>query len=160
MFYIGIDPGKKGAFAVIHKARILSAEPFDRPTAVRLFHSIARFPEPAVCCLEKVHAMPKQGAVSMFNFGENYGWWKGLLDACRISYQEIPPQTWKKEFGLNSEKEKSIDVCRQLFPEAELVPPNCRTAHDGLAEAILMAEYARRKMSAAHAEAFDEESWA
>ena len=82
----------------------------------------------------------------MFNFGVNFGWLKGVLDAFEISYQEIPPQTWKKEYGLNSKKELSIEVCQRLFPEANLVPHNGRKAHDGIAEAILMAEYARRKL--------------
>ena len=82
----------------------------------------------------------------MFTFGEGFGWLKGVLDAYEISYQEVPPQTWKKEFGLNSKKEKSIEVCQQLFPDANLVPHGCQKEHDGIAEALLMAEYARRKL--------------
>ena len=83
----------------------------------------------------------------MFHFGVIFGWLKGVLDLGEISYQEIRPQTWKKEFGLNSDKKKSIDVCRQLFPDVELKrTPKCRIPHDGIAESLLMAEYARRKL--------------
>lgn len=89
--------------------------------------------------------MPKQGSVSMFTFGENYGWLKGVLDMAEISYQEIAPQTWKKEFNLNSDKAKSIEVARQLFPKVNFTPAGCRKPSDGMAEALLMAEYARRK---------------
>ena len=91
--------------------------------------------------------MPGQGVTSMFNFGANFGYIKGVLEALSIPYQEVSPQRWKKEFSLNSEKEKSIDKCRQLFPNVSLLAtPRCRVAHDGMAEALLMAEYARRKL--------------
>jgi len=164
MYYIGLDPGSRsGAFAILrstHGRTDLQAHgDFDKASIVSLFSAIAHMPEGAICCLEKVHAMPKQGSVSMFTFGENYGWLKGVLDAFHIPFQEIPPQTWKKEFGLNSDKVKSVEVCRQLFPNAELTPPNCRKPHDGIAEALLMAEYARRKLDVPSVSAFDEEHW-
>ena len=160
MYYIGLDPGSRsGGYAIICGHDLEAHGDFDKAEIISLFHAVAHMPGGAICCLEKVHAMPKQGSVSMFSFGENYGWLKGVLDACRIPFQEIPPQTWKKEFGLNSDKVKSIEVCRQLFPNAELTPPNCRKPHDGIAEAILMAEYARRKMDIPSASTFDEEHW-
>ena len=159
MIYIGVDPGKKGGFAIIRNNELNCYGVFDKKTILANLWIVASLPEPALCCLEKVHAMPKQGSVSMFTFGENYGWWKGLLEAFRISYQEIPPQTWKKEFGLNSDKTNSIEVCRQLFPDAELIPPNCRKPHDGIAEAILMALYAKRKLDNNISQEFDEEHW-
>ena len=146
MYYLGIDPGANGGFAILKEHEVEYYSMFDRQTFINAIYSLSRRQEKTRCCLEKVHAMPKQGSVSMFNFGMNYGWLKGVLDAFEIPYQEIPPQTWKKEFGLNSKKEKSIDVCKQLFPEANLVPHNHRVAHDGIAEAILCAEYARRRL--------------
>ena len=91
--------------------------------------------------------MPGQGVTSMFSFGQSYGWLKGVLDLGEIAYQEIRPQQWKKEFGLNSDKAKSVDVCRQLFPKVDLLrTPKCRIPHDGIAESLLMAEYARRRL--------------
>ena len=148
-YFLGIDPGKKGGYAVLSEdGRVVSLHPFDKGMFLGLLDSAAEHGmQPDLrCCLEKVHAMPKQGAVSMFSFGESYGWLKGCLDLARIPYQEIPPQTWKKEFGLNSDKELSAEVCRQLFPDAPLIPAGCRKPHDGMAEALLMAEYARRKL--------------
>ena len=70
-----------------------------------------------------------------------------MLQSFEIPYQLIPPQTWKKEFSLNKSKEKSIDVCKRLFPGVKLLAtPRCKKEHDGMAEALLMAEYARRKL--------------
>ena len=146
MYYLGIDPGRKGGFAILHDNVIEFYSVFDKQSFLNAMYSLSRKQEKTRCCLEKVHAMPKQGAVSMFTFGEGFGWLKGVLDAYEISYQEIPPQTWKKEFNLNSKKELSIDVARQLFPGANLVPHGSQKAHDGIAEALIMAEYARRKL--------------
>lgn len=146
MFYLGVDPGANGAYAVLNGSEIEVYGKFDKQAFLNVCYSLSKKQEKTRGCVEKVHAMPKQGSVSMFNFGLNFGWLKGVLDAFEISYQEIPPQTWKKEFGLNSKKEKSIEVCQQLFPDANLVPHNGRKEHDGIAEAILMSEYARRKL--------------
>lgn len=145
MFYIGIDPGKKGAMAVILEDGTVEVSPLEGillgPILMALKDKQCR------CCLEKVHAMPKQGVSSTFTFGVQYGWLKGMLDAHYISYQEIPPERWKKEFGLNTDKQKSIEVCRQLFPNVSLRPTErSRVDDNNMAEALLMAEYARRKL--------------
>ena len=158
MYYIGLDPGAKGAYALLRGNSLIDCGDFDKTAIISVLSAISHIPEKAICCIEKVHAMPKQGSVSMFSFGENYGWLKGVLDAYHIPYQEIPPQTWKKEFGLNSDKVKSIEVARQLFPDAELTPPNCRKPHDGIAEALLLAVYAMRKMDVPQTD-FPEEHW-
>lgn len=149
-FFLGIDPGKKGAAALLREdGSLVTALPFSEGNflgLVDLILSLPDGPESVRCCLEKVHAMPKQGSVSMFSFGRSVGWITGVLDLAGIPYQEIPPQTWKREFGLNSDKQKSVDVCHRLFPSAPLVPPGCRVPQDGMAEALLMAEFARRKL--------------
>lgn len=146
MYYLGIDCGAKGGFAILNGAEIEYYSAFDKREFLNAVYSLSKKQEKTRCCIEKVHAMPKQGSVSMFTFGESYGWLKGVLDAYEISYQEVPPQTWKKEFGLNSKKQLSIEVAQQLFPDANLVPRGCKKAHDGIAESLLIAEYARRKL--------------
>lgn len=151
IFYIGIDPGKSGGIAVIDAedgTKMLS--PYSDEALLKTIRLVSMF-EPNVagaqCCLEKVGAMPGQGVVSMFNFGKAYGYIKGVLEAYKIPYQEITPQRWKKEFGLNSDKTASVEVCRRLFPDVNLLAtPRCKKPHDGMAEALLMAEYARRKL--------------
>lgn len=144
MLYTGIDPGAKGGVCVLEDDKLIYLAPL---TKGNFFAAVDLCPAYGnmIACLEKVHAMPKQGSVSMFTFGEGYGWLKGVMDSLQIRYQEIAPQTWKKEFGLNSDKVKSIQVAKQLYPEADLIPENCRKESDGLAEALLMAVYARRK---------------
>jgi hypothetical protein len=145
MTYIGIDPGKHGAVAVMYSDGSITVMPMHDRTMITVMRTLSGIP--CRCCLEKVHAMPKQGVASTFTFGEGYGYVKGVLESFNISYQEIPPERWKKEFGLNTDKKKSIEVCRQLFPDVDLRPTErCRTDNDGMAEAVLMVEYARRKL--------------
>jgi crossover junction endodeoxyribonuclease RuvC len=83
----------------------------------------------------------------MFNFGRSYGFILGVLAALNIPYQVVPPREWKKEFGLNSDKAKSIEVCHRLFPNVDLKrTERCKTDSDGKAESVLIAEWCRRKM--------------
>ena len=94
--------------------------------------------------LEHVGAMPGQGVTSMFSFGENFGYLKGLLEAFEIPYELVRPQRWKKEFGIIG-KNQSVEVCKRLFPGVSLRrTERCKKDHDGMAEALLMVEFARR----------------
>ena len=141
MICIGIDPGKKGALALIRPEEI-SVCRFDRETYREMLLSVSE--NKCVCALEHVGAMPGQGVTSMFSFGENFGWIQGVLDAFQIPYELVRPQKWKKEFSVTADKNSSIAVCQRLFPNVNLIPPKCRVPHDGSAEALLLAEYARR----------------
>ena len=146
---IGIDPGKTGAIAVMDDDGILCLEQFNVDKYVDVLSYVGRSTsaKDIKVCLEKVGAMPGQGVVSMFNFGHNLGVIEGILSALRIPYQLVPPQTWKKEFSLTGDKAKSIEVCKKLFPWVDLrATDRSRKPSDGLAEALLMAEYARRRM--------------
>lgn len=142
--YIGIDPGKSGALALLTEDGQCTVVPFHESAYTAILKA-ASGPS-SVCCLEKVGSMPGQGVVSMFNFGHNLGYIEGLLQAFDIPYQLVPPQTWKKEFCVTSDKNTSIEVCRKLFPHVSLLPTaRSRKPSDGMAEAMLMAEYARRR---------------
>lgn len=99
------------------------------------------------CCLERVNAMPGQGVTSMFKFGENFGFIQGLLTAYAIPYELVLPRKWKKEFQITGDKNTSIEVCKRLFPNVSLRRTDrCKKDSSDFAEALLMAEYARRKM--------------
>lgn len=101
-----------------------------------------------VVCLEHVHAMPKQGVSSMFSFGVNFGFIQGVLMAFGMPYELVTPQKWKKEFSVTAEKNTSIEVAKRLFPNADLMRTSrCKKENDGIAEALLLAEYARRKFA-------------
>lgn len=147
--YIGLDPGKKGAMAIIghsnttgetYMCKIIPYDPQEYIKALKQYNG-------ATVCIEQVHSISKQGIASSFTFGVMYGWLLGMLDTIGVSYQAVSPQKWKKEYGLNSDKAKSIEVCHRLFPNVELKRTDrCKKDDDGIAEALLLSEYARRHM--------------
>ena len=149
MVFVGIDPGKSGAMAIIGTGQ----NPFIRvvPYGDRDYAEVLRYHGEydtfGGCVVERVNAMPGQGVTSMFSFGENYGFIQGLLTAFNVPYELVRPAKWKKEFGVTSDKNTSISVAKRLFPNASLFrTERCRKEDDGIAEALLIAEYARRKM--------------
>lgn len=106
--------------------------------------------------IEKVSAMPHQGVCSMFNFGMTFGKLTGMLEimaAASVSKDgvgtfgalRVTPQTWKKLVlaGTQHGKGDAIAHVKNRFPHVNLLPtPRCRKPHDGMADAICMAEYA------------------
>lgn len=146
--YIGIDPGKKGAMAIIghsnttgetYMCKIIPYDPQEYIKALKQYNG-------ATVCIEQVHSISKQGIASSFTFGVMYGWMLGMLDTIGVSYQAVSPQKWKKDFGLlRSDKSKSVEVCHHLLPNANLYrTERCKKPDDGMAEAALLALYAKR----------------
>lgn len=124
--------------------------PFDKSAYVSMMIKLAVYDRQ--CVLEHVGAMPGQGSVSMFHFGENFGWIQGLLDSYHVPYELVRPQKWKKEFSCTSDKNTSIEVARRLFPGVDLRrTPRCQKPHDGICEALLMASYAKRRFGGDYA---------
>ena len=150
MVSIGVDVGKKGGFAVIYDEDSYETFVWDDKAFIEKMWDLSQTisaDERIIACVEKVGAMPHQGVTSCFNFGKSAGFIEGVLEALEIPYQLIPPQRWKREFTLNSEKSRSIEICQKLFPKATLLPTErCKVPSDGMAEALLMAEYARRRL--------------
>jgi len=142
--YLGFDPGKDGAMAIIGPHLLPSAVAFDKVDYIRTLEEL--MPQFRMfAAVEHVGAMPGQGVTSCFSFGESFGWLQGVLDAMKIPYELVRPQKWKKEFSCTSDKNTSIAVAKRLFPGVDLRrTPLCRKPHDGKAEALLIAEYARR----------------
>ena len=144
MIYIGIDPGASGGIGVINtEGNTAEAIPYSDEA---MTDTLSCYPQAKVM-VEQVHAMPGNGSTSIFNFGKAFGFILGALAAYKIPYQLVPPTKWKREFSVTADKKTSIECCRRLFPTVELRRnAHCRTDHDGMAEALLIAEYAKRKM--------------
>lgn len=144
MKIIGIDPGQKGGIALLAKGE---AQAFPMPgTVSQIVGLIRSLAEPGcVLAVERSQPMPKQGVTSVFTYGQHYGGFEAIAACLGLRYVSIRPTEWKKALGLNSDKTSSIMEAERLFPEVELIPPRCRKPSDGVAEALLIAEYARRK---------------
>ena len=144
--FIGIDPGKAGAFCVITPGK-----KFIYPTPCKPDYDIWKMhmqlkehsKSTAFCVIERAQAMPGQGVVSMFEFGRGYGIWLALLSVNYISYTVVHAATWTKVMlaGAPGEgKERNLAAARRLFPR--WVPKTKR--EEGYADAVLLAAYAER----------------
>ena len=149
MTWIGVDPGKKGATCIITDNDV-HIYPWEDGQFVYLMRELSDNEEARnsgiVACVEKVSARPGQGTVSMFSFGHSLGFIEGVLQGCWISYQLVTPVVWKRSFGLlYTDKRKSIETAKKLLPGIDLYPTNrCRVESDGMADAALLALYAKR----------------
>lgn len=96
-------------------------------------------------CLEKVSAMPKQGVASTFRFGCGWGMVRGVCAALAVSVTLVPPPLWKRRvlLGLPHDKAGAVQFCASRWPTADLVLTGCRVPHDGIADALCLAEYGR-----------------
>jgi crossover junction endodeoxyribonuclease RuvC len=159
---IGIDPGKTGAIAFIGE---VEGEPicrvFDLPIIESgalswvdggLLRSLILDNRSGLttAIVERVGAMPaqgrKQGAASSFNFGAGFGSILGCLQSVGVRIELVTPSKWKRDLGLDGEKETSRHRARLLFPDAELHLKK----HNGRAEALLIAHwYLTREQRAA-----------
>jgi len=144
---MGIDPGKNGAIAAITPSGP-AVWPWGDDTLIDVCNMLTAEATDVRACVELVSSMPKQGVKSTFTFGKAAGYIAGVLSAFEIGYQLVPPNKWKRDFGLlRKTKADSITVCKRLFPKVNLRRTGkCRVEHDGMAEALLMAEYARRHL--------------
>jgi len=148
--FIGIDPGQSGGIAAIGSAGYeVIPMPETRKQSYDYLFNLTFAAQRTIATIECVHSMPKQGVSSTFKFGKGYGELLGILTALHCEIIEPTPQAWKKIMltGTDKGKSASIQVAENLFPDVRLVLPRCRKAHDGMAEAMLLAEYGRRVTS-------------
>lgn len=149
IIFVGIDPGQAGGVAVINTTGAvidLTPMPASRKQVYDWLNTVTTPYMKKLVAVECVHSMPKQGVASTFKFGKGYGEVLGIVTALRFEIHEPTPQAWKKAMlaGTDKTKDASIQVAENLFPTINLVQPRCRKAHDGVAEALLLAEYTRR----------------
>ena len=153
---IGIDPGQSGGLgAIASDGRYLGSIPMPvmvvSPTikAMDVVEILGWFERMSILAkatariyIEQVSSRPCEGVKSVFSFGVGYG---GLLAVAALSgcpYELVTPNKWKKALALNSDKKLSLGRARALWPDA----PLGRMKDEGVAEALLLAEYARTKL--------------
>tara|TARA_R110000823_G_scaffold226860_1_gene354393 strand:- start:864 stop:1295 length:432 start_codon:yes stop_codon:yes gene_type:complete len=136
----GIDPGAKGAIALLYSSW---AEIHDMPMlgkevngseVSRIFKEFT----PDHIWLEQVNSFG-MGRTSAYNFGQGVGVLKGVFQAMQIPFTLVTPQKWKKSYGLSKEKDHSRLLVTRMYPS--LADQFVRKKDDGRAEALLIAKY-------------------
>jgi hypothetical protein len=171
--YVGIDPGKSGAIVTIFNEDIQKftipkiGKEVDAHQLNNLLKSLNNLPYPHHIILEDVHAIFGSAAGATFSFGWIVGVIEGILVANNLSFTKVQPKVWQKEMfqgipeqrkpssvnkkgvtvkGKLDTKAMSIMASKRLFPGFSLLPSErCKNPDDGISDALLMAEYCRRK---------------
>tara|TARA_E500000178_G_C16855935_1_gene677368 strand:- start:48 stop:524 length:477 start_codon:yes stop_codon:yes gene_type:complete len=147
MIILGIDPGTSGGIVIVKaESNVLPEIIFAKKMPVVSIYGkkiidteiissdLSKF-SIDVSIIEKVHAMPRQGVTSSFQFGRSFGGIEALsyLFSKRVDY--IAPAVWKKSLGLGPSKKDSLDLARLKFGTLDLWKIK---SNDGIAEAALL----------------------
>jgi len=170
MRFVGIDVGHNGAIAFVDGdggyriydmpvfsvrrgkrvfVKINEAQLIEMIDALTHFVSNGEGEAPLNNCIfyfEKQKPFPKQGVVSVFELGKQYGFIRGVLRTRGFRFEEVEPQKWQREFSIVKSKNTkfaSYEAASSLFPRARLKTERGRIL-DGRCDAILIAEYGRR----------------
>lgn len=147
MRVLGVDPGQSGGLAVVHNGRLVKGirMPVIKHNGKALIdaRAVVRWWDDClipfdVAVIEAVHAMPGQGVSSSFQFGRMLGGIESLVYSTGARVEYVTPAKWKRDMGLKSDKQASIDAAKLRFGSIadELIR---HKADDGIAEAALIA---------------------
>lgn len=148
-FVLGIDPGKRGALALLDVAAgTLEVE--DVPTltvrgkTVVDHYGLARIvdawsPRNPVVFIEQVGSRPGEGHAGAFDFGRTCGLILGICSAHFLRVEYVTPAKWKAAMRVKGDKDESRQRACTLFPGQSAL--FARVKDDGRAEAALIASH-------------------
>jgi hypothetical protein len=160
MFYIGIDTGKDGGIAVLtYDGKIKLCQVMPTIKGTKTEYDVAAVVDILRCfsgrddcfaVVERTQVTPVAGKMACFGLGYGLALIEGIFAALGIPYMVVRAQEWQKTIhaGLPGEntKQRSILYCKRRFPGVDLRrTPGCSTDHDGMADALCIAAYARMK---------------
>lgn len=165
-FNIGVDIGKKGAIVVLPSTPFTNAvNPVLMPLVgdqldYHELYSILKQYENTDChvIFEKLGVIFGTGKATAFSMGHQSGALEMACIALKLPYTKIPAKQWQKEMfqgvdeitkpGKSSKDTKAMALiaAKRLFPDFKLTFGRATTPHDGVVDALLMAEYCKRKI--------------
>jgi len=157
----GIDPGKAGGLVVLGDGgEIIAKSPMFLDTGKELdptaYQEFLRQHQVEYAFVEQVHAIHGCGARATFAFGGAFMFCIMLPKLMRIPYQLVLPTEWQRVMhkGLDKKlkpKERSLIVFNRQWPGVDLRESSrCKNPHDGMIDALLLAEYGRMKLLGLH----------
>lgn len=152
-YVLGIDPGRVGGVACLSptgKVEWVIPMPVFSPrvgqeeidTGALDVYVIGRFgisPLPLTAFVEEVQPFPNSSRKAAFTFGRNY---EAVLSWCKVrglSYSLVLPKVWQRAVLGRETSDKKVGLAwvRRRHPELDL------GGHDGMSDALLIAEYGR-----------------
>lgn len=160
--YVGIDIGKHGAIAIMGMDKSIAYYPMpkikDELDYAELNHLLKGFSNMgAHVVFEKLGVIFGSSKTTAFSMGHQAGAVEMGCIANNISFTKVRAVDWQKQMfqgvetinktGKSSKDTKAMALVaiKRIFPDLKLTFGERATkAHDGLVDAVLMAEYARR----------------
>lgn len=154
-FFIGIDPGKKGAVGIVDN--------FGQPVGAMTFphakddHDLIAWPYvfefflkhrgKAIVVIEDLVFMRKSSPIATAKLSMNNGILRGLLIAAQMPYSPVHPATWQSTL-LKQRAGKAKERARIEFEErwpkfAQRLRTSYDKVSDGIIDAMLIAEFGR-----------------
>jgi hypothetical protein len=148
MNYLGIDPGKEGAIALLDSKGMCIAL-HDMPSnIIETVALIEALPQIARGVIEQPFPGEKMGKPSCMSFGISIGDLRGILAARHVPFLMVDPKDWQRVFGVKgkSRGNDSINQCLKLYPEPllPLIEYNKKgepVRKDGRSDALLIARW-------------------
>lgn len=149
-YYVGIDPGSKGAMAIIDSegnvADIIDIDNNVDTYSGLIIRFIDNLDKDFYVAVEDVCGRPGQSCAANTTFMKLAGYAELVGYFIATDFLKVKPQVWKKHFGLifpkdmskTEKKHKSIELAKELFPA---VADQLTASKDGRAEALLIARY-------------------
>lgn len=146
---IGIDPGQKGAIALLPDM-IVVPMPETIAGVRELFKDwFVGINDPRLVVIEKQQPFPKDGRVQAFNFGTHYGELRGLCVALELPMFTLIARQWKSVVlsgrDWKGNKAESIRYVKERYPGLSLKRTSrTKKDSDGMADAVCIAEWGLR----------------
>jgi len=148
--FIGIDPGKTGAIAVLQNDGIVFVDLGDTMGRAQpeLVHAAVSFvlqdPDGSIAMIEMPMTVPKESTSTAQKLGISIGEVRMLMTAFNIPYTMVDPRRWKRTvfFGYPEgagklDKAALRALAVRLYPRADIG----KRKDAGRAEALLIAHY-------------------
>lgn len=149
---MGIDPGLRGAFVVLHKGKVEAvAMPVEGgEISFPLVQETLTALRPTEIFLERAVAFG-MGTKGAFSYGRGFAAIEIAIQLAKLRVTYVEPGKWTKEIfqGIDKRlkpKERGKLSLKRLFPEliGKLPSDKKGNVHEGVQDALLIAEYGRR----------------
>ena len=162
--YIGIDIGLKGGIVIqednkieIHQMPVVGKILFI-PGIMNIFNTIST---DSHVVFENLGVIYGSGKTTAFSMGYQLGVIEALCASYKIPYSKVNAKEWQKEMfkgvqeltlppsknslkGKRDTKGMALVAVNRLFPSLNLIQGRQTKPHDGIVDALLMSEYAKR----------------
>lgn len=136
---LGIDPGVTGGWALIKPGRpvALGRWAVDGPAGACKVLEYAKSHYVRVA-MERVSSSPVQSPKSAFTFGDNFGYWKGMMRMADLSYTLVLPQIWQRPIpGIAAIRIQNLPAATKYRNRKNLIKRYVKTIYPDVTGLVL-----------------------